>query len=127
MLVDLTNPSPALGWDNSERLSLRERGPVDLVLALALVHHFAIGNNVPLPRIAEFLWSFGRALIVEFVPKSDSQVQRLLESREDIFPSYTDQGFEAAFAGFFNMIHRVQIKGTERILYLFERSELGPA
>ena len=53
--MDLTNPSPALGWAHRERLSLEQRGPADALLALALVHHLAIGHNLPLERIAAFL------------------------------------------------------------------------
>jgi len=60
-----------------------------MVLALALVHHLAISNNVPLPQLAGFLATGGKWLVIEFVPKSDSQVERLLVSREDIFPTYT--------------------------------------
>jgi SAM-dependent methyltransferase len=86
LLLDLTNPSPALGWAHHERLSLEERGPADVLLALALVHHLAIGHNLPLEQVAGFLARLGRNLIVEFVPKSDSQVRRLLRSRPDIFP-----------------------------------------
>ena len=51
-----------------------------VALALALVHHLAISNNVPLRQVAQYLSRLGRKLIIEFVPKSDSQVQRLLAS-----------------------------------------------
>ena len=84
LMLDLGNPSPALGWASEERASLEQRGPADVVLALALVHHLAIGNNVPLPNVAEFFARLGRHLVIEFVPKSDSQVQRMLSSRTDI-------------------------------------------
>lgn len=121
LLMDLTNPSPALGWDHAERPSLRQRGPADAVLALALVHHLAIGNNVPLDRVAAFLASVGRALIIEFVPKHDSQVQRLLATRDDVFPDYTREGFEAAFAARFAVEAAEPVPGSERILYLMRR------
>ncbi|HEX9870997.1 MAG TPA: SAM-dependent methyltransferase, partial [Candidatus Tectomicrobia bacterium] len=55
LVLDLTNPSPALGWAGKERMSLGERGPAGALFALALVHHLAISNNVPLTMIAEFL------------------------------------------------------------------------
>ncbi len=77
LIADLTNPSPGIGWQNQERMNLLERGPAEAVLALALVHHLAISNNVPLERVAEFFQRAGRWLVIEFVPKSDSQVQRL--------------------------------------------------
>ena len=123
LLVDLTNPSPALGWDHAERASLLQRGPADCVLALALVHHLAIGNNVPLARVAAFLARAGRSLIIEFVPKSDSQVRRLLATREDVFPGYDRAGFEAAFADLFATEAAEPIPGSERILYLMRRRD----
>jgi hypothetical protein len=95
-------------------------GPADLVLALALIHHLAISNNVPLPQLADFLASLGKWLVIEFVPKSDSQVQKLLVSREDIFPNYTREGLEAAFRQKFNIREAVAVRESERTLYLME-------
>jgi hypothetical protein len=120
LLLDLTNPSPAIGWANQERDSFSGRGPVDMVLALALVHHLAISNNVPLPQLADFLSKLGKWLVIEFVPKSDSQSQKLLVSREDIFPNYTREGFEAAFNERFNIAEAANVDESERVLYLME-------
>lgn len=118
--LDLTNPSPALGWANRERESFRERGPVDMVLALAVVHHLAITNNVPLPQLADFFAEMGKWLVIEFVPKSDSQVQKMMSAREDIFPNYRREGFEAAFSERFQIHESVSIHESERQLYLME-------
>ncbi len=116
--LDLTNPSSAIGWNNSERMSFVQRGPVDLVMALALIHHLAISNNVPLEKLAEFFAGVGRNLIIEFVPKEDSQVKKLLATRDDIFPHYTREGFEKAFNTLFDIVNVESIPGSERILYL---------
>jgi ribosomal protein L11 methylase PrmA len=121
LLLDLMNPSPGAGWANEERMSLETRGPADVVMALALVHHLAIARNVPLPRIADALARFGRALVIEFVPKSDSQVGRLLRNRPDLFPDYTQEGFERAFAGPFETYARQRIEDSERWIYLLRR------
>ena len=121
LVMDLTNPSPALGWDHAERDSFLDRGPADTVIALALIHHLAISNNVPLDRLAEFFSRAGRHLIIEFVPKSDSQVKRLLATREDVFPTYDLAGFEQAFAGFFETLEQTGIEGSERTLFLMRR------
>ncbi len=121
LLVDLSNPSPALGWSHTERRSLLQRGPADCVLALALIHHLALTNNVPLANAADFFATAGRSLIIEFVPKEDSQVQRLLASREDVFPDYRREGFEEAFAGRFVIRRQEEIPGTRRTLYLMDR------
>ena len=89
-------------------------------MALALVHHLALGNNVPLDRLAGFLRSAGSWLVVEFVPKSDPKVRQMLATREDVFPGYTSEGFERAFRGQFTIRRREPIDGSERILYLME-------
>jgi hypothetical protein len=93
---------------------------VDAALALALVHHLAISNNLPLPKIAEFLSRICRWLVIEFVPKTDSQVQRLLATREDIFEHYTRSDFEEQFSRPFLIVKVAPIKGTERTLYLMK-------
>ena len=121
LVMDLTNPSPALGWNHQERQSLAGRGPANLAMALALVHHLAIANNVPLPQLAEFFAGLSEWLIIEFVPKGDSQVDRLLSSRVDIFPNYTPEGFEAAFASAFTITAKEPIPDSRRILYLMKR------
>jgi hypothetical protein len=118
--LDLTNPSPAQGWAHAERMSLAERGPADAVLALALIHHLAIANNVPLTLLAETLASYGRWLIIEFVPKTDTQVQKLLASREDIFPDYTLGGVQQAFQRTHSIRATDRIEGSERVLFLME-------
>jgi hypothetical protein len=123
LVLDLANPSPGLGWATSERESLESRGPADCVLALALIHHLAIGNNVPLTRVAQYLARLGRLLIVEFVPKSDSQVHRMLGNRKDIFSDYRVESFEAAFGGAFERVVSQEIAGTQRRLYLYKRRE----
>ena len=120
LLLDLTNPSPSIGWANLERSSFGSRGPSDMVLALAVIHHLAISNNVPLPHLAEFFANTGRWLVIEFVPKTDSQVKKLLASREDIFPTYTREGFESAFTEKLIVHDVVDIRESERVLYLME-------
>ncbi len=120
LLLDLTNPSSGIGWANRERESFSRRGPTDAVLALALIHHLAITNNVPFRKIAEFIAGLCRHLIIEFVPKNDSQVRKLLATREDIFPEYDRESFEAAFESRFTIRGSVPVEGSERTLYLME-------
>lgn len=117
LVLDLTNPSPAIGWDNHERESFGQRGPADLVLALALIHHLAISNNLPFERIAEAMAGWGKWLVIEFVPKTDSQVQKLLRSRKDIFDGYTREAFEAAFGRYFEIVESHAVRESERWMY----------
>ena len=121
LILDLTNPSPAIGWANQERNSLVERAPADMAFALALIHHLAISNNLPFCEIGLFLEKICKSLIIEFVPKEDSQVQRLLRSRKDIFPDYTQEAFESAFQQYFLIKKRLAVKDSLRWLYLMAR------
>jgi hypothetical protein len=118
LIQDLTNPAPSLGWMSQERKGLLSRGPAELILALALIHHLAIGNNLPLWMIAEFLSRAGRYAIVEFVPKEDSQVKRMLSHREDIFDGYTLEGWRAAIDERFECLAEWQIPNTCRTLFV---------
>lgn len=121
LLMDFTNPSPGIGWENDERVSLLKRGMADTALALALIHHLAISNNLPFLKIAGFFNKICNSLIIEFIPKSDSQVQKLLLSREDIFTGYNQQAFEEAFNKFFKIRSRITIKNSDRVLYLMSK------
>jgi ribosomal protein L11 methylase PrmA len=121
LVGDLTNPSTGIGWAGEERESLEERGPAGLVMALALIHHLAIANNVPLEKAADYFSRLGESLIIEFVPKTDSQVQRMLRTREDIFDRYDQPGFEEAFERFFVIEKSQAVSGSSRRLYLMRR------
>jgi hypothetical protein len=121
--IDLNNPSPGIGWENTERKSLWERGPAETILALALIHHLAISNNVPLAKIALLFRNTCLSLIIEFVPKSDSMVQKLLASRQDIFPDYTQKAFESEFSQFFDIIRSEKVGSSERTLYLMKNKK----
>ncbi len=118
--LDLTNPSNAIGWAHEERDSLENRGPADVVMALAIIHHISISNNVPLPKVADYLSRLGKHVIIEFVPKEDSQVKILLATREDIFVDYHIEGFEKAFSEYFDVVQKNKVGDSLRTLYLLK-------
>jgi hypothetical protein len=122
--MDFTNPSSGIGWSNKERLSIIDRGPADTVLALALIHHLCISNNLPFSHIARFFGEItSKCLVIEFVPKVDSQVQRLLKTRKDIFSDYTQDIFELEFSQVFSIVKSIKVDGTERTVYLMQRRD----
>jgi SAM-dependent methyltransferase len=121
LVIDLMNPSPDQGWAGLERQSLRRRGQPDYALCLALVHHLAIAGNVPLPMICRWLGETAPAGIVEFVPKIDPMVQRLLATRKDVYGDYTQERFEGALEAHFRVGERATLPESNRILYA-----LGP-
>jgi len=117
LVVDVANPTPGTGWENQERTPLLTRGPVDMVFALALIHHLAITRNIPLQSIARFFRQLCKHLVIEFVPKNDPQVQRLLRSREDIFDAYTREEFERVFGECFVFSEILPVTDSGRVLY----------
>ncbi|OGG09829.1 hypothetical protein A2154_00460 [Candidatus Gottesmanbacteria bacterium RBG_16_43_7] len=120
LVVDITNPSPDLGWENEERISLLKRGPVSMVSMLAVVHHLAIRQNIPFEMISKFLASLCRWLIIEFIPKDDVMVQKLLSNRKDIFFQYNQKHFEKVFSQRFIRLNQTKIADSNRVMYLFK-------
>ena len=121
LVLDLSNPSQPGGFFNKERATFHERISVDAVAALALIHHLAIGKNIPLGILADYFNKIAPELIIEFVPKDDPKVQQLLKDREDIFNNYTTEDFEKEFSLYFEILKSTTIPGTSRRLYRMKR------
>jgi len=121
LVVDLSNPSPSLGWAGAERRSLSDRANADVLIALALIHHLAIGNNVPFERVSSYLAELGRQLIIEFVPKEDPRVVNMLKDRRDVFADYSLEGLRTAFAADWRLVEEEPIEDSLRTLLRFER------
>ncbi|HEY0058603.1 MAG TPA: hypothetical protein VGB56_05675 [Flavisolibacter sp.] len=121
LLFDLANPSPAIGVNNTERSSLTSRLHVDLVMALAVIHHLAIGRNIPFERIAALFAGLGNTLIIEFVPKEDPKVQGMLETKPDVYDWYNEGGFRSAFGKRFNFVREEKVAPSARTLFLLQR------
>jgi hypothetical protein len=121
LVQDLSNPSPSLGWAHAERHSLEERGPADVTMALALIHHLAITNHSPFSQVAAFFARISKYLIIEFVPKGDTKVELLLSAfSRNKFEGYTEENFESAFAKHFKLVDKKPVKGSKRVLYLYK-------
>jgi hypothetical protein len=124
LLIDLSNPSPSIGVNNKERASFSERTNADLVLALALIHHLAIGKNIPFNSIAEMFSNYGKHLIVEFVPKTDEKIQLMLRQKKDVYDWYTEEGFVKSFERKFTILKTETIADSGRTLYLMKAHEI---
>jgi hypothetical protein len=119
LVVDLCNPTPAIGWENTERRSFMDRLHADTLLALAIIHHLCVGNNVPLSRVAEMVSKHCKNLIIEFVPLEDPKAQQLLGKKN--IPPYSLEIFKASFSEYFNITGEYPIKDSLRIIYSMER------
>jgi hypothetical protein len=118
LVVDLADPSPALGWRGSERPSFLDRIRPDLVLCLAVVHHLALTNNVPLDEIVALLAGFGAPVVVEFPHREDPMTTRLLaRKRSGLFETYDTTNWEGALERRFAVDERVELPSGTRTIY----------
>lgn len=118
IVADLMNPSPSLGWELTERASLFERLDSDsfMFMALAIVHHICITNNVPIERFVQQLAAISDKGIVEWVEKEDEMVQVLLKNRKDIFSEYSWENFKKSLERHFAIKKVLDIKNGKRRL-----------
>ena len=122
LCIDLANPTPASGFHHQEKTSFTERAESDLVVALALVHHLVLAQNIPLPLIASWLATLtGRWLLVEFVPAGDPKARELLAGKPTYPGPYDRSAFEACFLSYFQQERMTVIPGTERVIYLLQK------
>ncbi|MBT3787511.1 MAG: class I SAM-dependent methyltransferase [Alphaproteobacteria bacterium] len=121
LYFDAANPSPDQGWAQGERIGFAARAKGDALLALAFIHHLAIGKNIPLLRLLNWLMDRAPEGIIEFVPKEDPMVQRLLVLREDIFDSYSFETFITVIGSRADIVSDVQISESGRRLVRYSR------
>jgi hypothetical protein len=121
LLIDLANPSPAIGLNNKERISFVDRANRDLGLALALVHHLSIGRNIPFEKIAEFFRSLADHLIIEFIPKADPKIRFMLQQKKDIYKDYNEENFVLSFERYFSVHKKHEVGNSGRTLYMMKR------
>ena len=128
-MLDVLNPSAAIGFNNKERDSFLKRikqYQPDITMALAVIHHMSLSGNIPFEMSAQFFASFSRHLIIEFPKRNDSWVQRLLNTKgefKDHFDFYNITDFEKAYSQFFNITEKLNIEGSERVMYLLKAKD----
>ena len=117
--MDLCNPSPGLGWNQRERDGFLERRNADMVLAMAVLHHIIIGNNVPVEMATAFFLDLAPTGILEWVPKTDPMVRNMLSSREDIFPDYHIDRFRSLLQARVEIVREETVSACGRTLFAY--------
>jgi hypothetical protein len=92
-----------------------------MTLALALIHHLAIGKNIPFSMIAEMLAALTNYLLIEFIPKEDPKVQTMLSYKKDIYKNYNEKEFIKEFEAWFSVAEKKEMHGSRRTLFLMKR------
>ncbi len=122
MVVDLTNPSPGLGFRGREHLGFFERVRSDCVLALALVHHLIAEGNLPLAAIRDQLFDLTeRDVVMEYVPPGDPMFRRLLAGRVDRFEELSLSMLRRTFGERFDLLREADVPRSPRTLLVFRK------
>ncbi len=120
LLFDAANPSPNQGWNQKERKGFLERFKSDALIALAFEHHLIIGKNIPMDQFFEWIFKISKKGLIEFVPKSDFTVQKMLKYRKDIFHDYSEKKFEELLNKKANIINKTNITKSGRVIYEYK-------
>ncbi len=124
LVVDLSRPTPAIGWRNQECPGFleRARGAFDAVLMLAVIHHMIVSERIPLQEIVDLTADLTRDIaVVEFIAPEDMMFRRLTRGREELFAGLTKEMFEKTWRRHFEIVRSQQIEDTNRCLYLLRK------
>jgi SAM-dependent methyltransferase len=118
LVMDLCNPSPNRGWAQAERKGLAERGPADVVLCLALLHHLVLDAGIPLPAVLEWLAGIGRSAIIEYPSPEDPRVRQLLARKAGIRQWPAEQEFRVLLSERLDVLETTALPKSARTLLL---------
>ena len=126
LVVDIANPSPGIGYMNSERASFLDRFDAECVFALALLHHLLVSTNFSMAAARDlFCQLSSRYLVLEFVPPGDPMFERLLRFRVNLFAGLTLEQCLRVFSERFNLIRQVALENSPRTLLFFEKKNFA--
>ncbi|HKX29754.1 MAG TPA: class I SAM-dependent methyltransferase [Blastocatellia bacterium] len=124
LVIDVTRPSPGVGWRNLEAPSFlaRAQGRFDAVLMLAVVHHLLVGERIPLAEILRLAAELTTdLLIVEFVAPDDPLFRLIARGRDHLFQDLTHEAFAGACLERFEILRWQQLSGTSRRIFLLKK------
>ncbi len=122
LTTDLADATPDFGVLNKEFASIYNRAGAQMVMALAIIHHLHISDQLSFNQIAEIFSKLSRDnLIVEFIPIDDSKVQLLTKEKTKNFIDYTEANFIRALSKYFHNIDSYRIEDSGRKLFLMEK------
>jgi len=121
LVEDIVNPSPPGGWNLRQHQSFFSRLKPDIVLALALIHHIVVRNNIPLKNFVEWIVKLSPNLVIEFITKKDPMLRVLLKEKEDVYFDYNVEAFEKYLSQRGKIIKKHKLSSNSRILYFFRR------
>ena len=121
--VDISNPSPGIGWNNKERAAFLDRSSgFDCVFSLAMVHHLVVAKGIPLSEVVKLSHNLtNRYLVVELVDYSDPMFQSLVRGRDSLYTELTLENQERDFTQKFTVLRSLRLPEMTRTLHLMEK------
>ncbi len=120
LYFDASNPSTNSGWNEKERKSFKDRAKFDAIIALAFEHHLSIAKNIPLDQVISWLVSLAPNGLIEFVPKDDITIKKMLELKGNIFPNYNQENFEKILSKKSKILTKNLVSQSGRTIYEFK-------
>ena len=122
VVLNLANPSPALGWCNRERTSFLQRGRSVCVMALALIHHLRVSCNWPIDHIVDFLDALSDGwILAEFVPREDPMFKTITRMRDEDYSDWTIEAWDVSLSRRFVRVKEAKLPASPRTLALWRR------
>lgn len=125
LVVDVSDPTPATGWRNSERHSFLDRatGRFDCVLCMAVLHHLVVGDGLPLRAVIDLMATLTTdMMIAEFVPVHDPWCMRLAAGRPVPPERWSFGVFETEVTRHFTIVSRHAVSDQGRVVFLLRKS-----
>jgi hypothetical protein len=120
VVLNIAEPTPAIGLGLAERDSFLDRAKFDMVIALAVMHHLVITCDIPMQRLATLMSRMGEKLVIEYVPDCYEQIKKITVSRPLNPQLYNVALFEGAFSEVFTIKSKMPIADSGRTLYYME-------
>jgi len=121
LYFDASNPSPNLGWAQNERKGFMERSNFSGMISLAFEHHLAIAKNIPLDQTIKWLVNTAPQGLIEFVPKNDETIQKMLSLKGDIFIDYNEENFKSLLLKNANIVSETVISDSGRKIFEYKK------
>lgn len=124
LVVDLSRPTPSMGWRNRETASFLDRAEArfDLVLMLAVIHHMLVTERIPLAEILSLAADLTtRLAVVEYVSPRDTMFRQIARGREALHNDLTDEVFEQACLKHFEIVCSRPLLDGQRRVYLLQK------
>jgi len=122
LVVDLINPTPALGWRNKENDSFLSRADrkFDFTIMLAVVHHLLIDGGIEISEILSLVRNITtKSLLIEYIDPSDEMFQKLLKGRGQLYAKFNKDVFLTELKKVFPNVREISfLKDGRRVIYL---------